>query len=155
MDYNVNKKWELIGKLNKEFDELYHKIASYYNLSDSSFWILYTLYENKKGCTQKEICSDWYFSKQTIHSAIKELQKKQYIVLNYEEPNRKNKIIRLTQTGLEATKNSVAKVMEAENAAFSTFDENEFNHVIHFFQIQLSSLKKEVNKIIGGKENEN
>lgn len=144
----INEKWIVISKINKEFDDLYHKIAVHYNLSDSSFWILYTLYENRQGCTQKQICSEWCFSKQTINSAIKDLIKKQYIVLKYENDNRKNKIICLTQEGLEIAKNTIEKVIEVENIAFSKVDRKDFDFVIHFFQVQLSSFKEEINKII-------
>lgn len=144
----VNEKWMLISKLNKEFDELYHKISVHYNLSDSSFWILYTLYENKQGYTQKEICSDWYFSKQTINSSIKDLENKKYIELKYENNNKKNKKICLTELGLEIAKNTVKKVIEAENRAFSKINKKELDKVINFFQVQLDSLKEEMNKII-------
>lgn len=144
----VNEKWALINQLNKEIDDLYHRAAIYYNLSDSAFWILYTLYQNKQGCTQKEICSDWYFSKQTINSAIKELEKKEYISLNYESNNRKSKRIVLTPKGIEIAKNTVGKIIEAENIAFSKTNEKELDKVIEFFQVQLSNFKEEINKIV-------
>lgn len=148
MANTVNEKWALMNKLNKEYDNLYHKVATFYNLSDSAFWILYYLYENKQGCTQKEICSDWYFSKQTINSAIKDLEKKGYISLYYENDNRKRKNIVLTSEGLEIANNTVEKIIEAENRAFSKIDQKELDRFINFFQNQLFFLKEEIDKII-------
>lgn len=148
MEKEINDKWTMINQLNKEFDEVYHKIAVHYKLSDSSFWILYVLYEKKEGCTQKEICADWCYSKQTINTAIKDLEKKEYISLNYEDSNRKYKKICLTPKGLEIAENTVKKVMEVENIAFSKIDKKEFDRVINFFQVQLSSFKEGANKII-------
>ena len=142
----INKRWSIISKINKEFDEVYHKIAINYKLSDSAFWILYTLYENKEGCTQKEICSDWNFSKQTINTTIKDLERKKLITLNNEENNKKIKKIKLTNKGIEIAKNTVEKVMEVENIAFSKIDIKEFDRAISFFQVQLKSLKNEINK---------
>lgn len=144
----INEKWSMISKINKEFEDLYHKVALHYNLSDSSFWILYTLYENRQGCTQKQICSEWSFSKQTINSAIKDLIKKQYIVLDHENDNRKSKTVYLTSKGLDVAKNTVKKIIEIENTAFSKVDKKDYDFVINFFKVQLSSLKEEINKIL-------
>jgi len=78
-----------------EFDEEYHKLASYYKLSDSSFWILYELYQNKNGCTQKELYTDWYLNKQTINSSVKYLINKKYIMVEYLDNNKKSKIVKI------------------------------------------------------------
>lgn len=144
----INEKWELISKLNKEFDDIYHKIALHYNLSDSTFWVLYTLYDNKYELTQKEICQDWYYSKQTINSAIKDLEKKEYIVLSYKEGSNKSKIVSLTPKGKKVAKDSVGCVMEIENSAFSKIDEKDFDMVIDFFKKNITVFKEELNKIL-------
>lgn len=148
MKKSVNEKWEMISRLNKEFDDMYHKAAHHYGFSDSAFWIMYTLYENRQGCTQKEICSDWYFSKQTINSAITELEKKGYITRAYEDNSRKSKKICLTPKGTEVAENTVEKVIQVENTAFEKIDEKEMERIIQFFQMQLSVFRKELDKII-------
>lgn len=144
----INEKWELISKLNKEFDDIYHKIALHYNLSDSTFWVLYTLYDNKYELTQKEICQDWYYSKQTINSAIKDLEKKEYIVLSYKEGSNKSKIVSLTNKGKKVAKESVGRIMEIENSAFSKIDGKEFDMVIDFFKKNIAVFKEELNNIL-------
>lgn len=144
----INEKWETISKLNKEFDELYHKIALHYNLSDSAFWVLYTLYDNKYELTQKEICQDWYYSKQTINSAIKDLEKKEYIVLSYKEGSNKSKIVSLTNKGKKVAKESVGRIIEIENSAFSKIDGKEFDMVIDFFKKNIAVFKEELNNIL-------
>lgn len=145
---DINQKWSIICKLNKEFDEIYHKIASHYGMSDSAFWILYVLYENRNSLTQKEICNYWCSSKQTINSAIKDLENKDYINLIYEDGSRKSKKINLTKKGIEFSKRTIKNVMKAEEVAFSKVDEKEFDKVISFFEKQIYSLKEEVNNII-------
>lgn len=144
----INEKWELISKLNKEFDDIYHKIALHYNLSDSTFWVLYTLYDNKYELTQKEICQDWYYSKQTINSAIKDLEKKEYIVLSYKEGSNKSKIVSLTNKGKKVAKESVGRIIEIENSAFSKIDGKEFDMVIDFFKKNIAVFKEELNNIL-------
>ncbi len=155
MNKKINEKWEEICKCMKEFDEVYHKLATYFNLSDSSFWILYDLYTAKDGYTQKELCDNWYVSKQTINSAIKYLLKKEYITLTHEEDNKKNKKIFLSDKGRDIAQKTIEKVLEIENKSFINIDIKEMNIVINFFKKQATILKSETNKLMKGElENE-
>lgn len=148
MKCNIDLKWEMICKYMNEFEEVYHKLASYYELSDSSFWILYELYENEEGCTQKELYTDWYLNKQTINSSVKYLTNKGYIILEHLDNSKKSKKIILTPKGKELAKNTIGKVMELEAESFKNIDENEMDIVINFFKKQSMSLKNEVNKFV-------
>lgn len=141
----INQKWALYTKINKEFDELYHKLAVHYNLSDSDFWILYSLYENKQPCSQIEICNDWYFNKQTINSAIKKLEKLGYVNKGNSENSKK---ISLTPLGLQIAEKSIKEVMKIEDIAFSKINEKELDNIIYLLQKVLSSFSEEVNKTI-------
>lgn len=65
-----------INQLCNESDGLYHDIAQSYGLSDSIYWILYILYYNDCPVSQTELCSNWYYSKQTVNSSISAMTKK-------------------------------------------------------------------------------
>lgn len=143
----VNDKWSLLMQINKEIDELYHKIAIYYELSDSAFWILYSLYEKKVGLTQKEICSNWSYSKQTINSAIKNLLDKKCIDIEKDIPNNYGKKIFLTDKGLEIAERTVKNVMKAEEQSFSKINASDMDKVIGVFSNALALFKKEISKI--------
>lgn len=142
----INRKFGLINKLNKELNDLYHKIALHYGLSDSAFWILYELYDRKVPCTQKEICANWYYNKQTINSAIKSLEQQRFIHKGYKENSKTNKKIGLTEIGLKVCEKSIKEVMELENKVFSKINEKELDVTINLLQKTLLSLKEEVNK---------
>lgn len=148
MNKMINSKWEEICKCIKEFDNIYHQIAIYLNLSDSSFWILYDLYNSKSGRTQKELCDDWYVSKQTINSSIKYLLSNGYIVFKYDEDNKKNKRIHLTDKGYNLAKISIEKVIEIENKSFYNINIKEMDAVINFFKKQVSTLEEETKKFM-------
>lgn len=154
MKSSINQKWEMICKSMNEFETEYHKLANYYHLSDSSFWILYELYQNEKGCTQKELYTDWNMNKQTINSSVKYLTSKGYITLEYLDDNKKSKKIRITENGRKMAKQTIGRVIEMEEKAFEGIDEKKMELVIDFFKEQAESFKKEVNKVIQGKENE-
>ena len=155
MEDSINKKWEMICKYMNEFEIEYHKLANYYKLSDSSFWIIYGLYENEDGFTQKELYTDWCLNKQTINSSVKYLINEGYVELEYLENNKKFKKLKLTEKGKKLAKNTVGEVMKLERKAFEDTDENEVNMVINFFEKQTISFKGEVNKILKMEENEN
>ena len=154
MKQNINQKWEMICKYMNEFEIEYHKLASYYKLSDSSFWILYELYENKEGCTQKELYTEWCLNKQTINSSVKYLTKEGYIALENFDNSKKFKKLKLTEEGMKLAKNTIGKVMKLEEKAFENIDENEMDIVINFFKKQTTAFKNEVKKVINKGENE-
>lgn len=134
-------------KINKEIDDLYHNIASYYGLSDSTFWIIYSLYEKPEGLTQKEICSNWSYSKQTINSAIKKLLDLKYINMENATPSNYGKKICLTSLGLDIANQTIKKVMEAEDGSFSKIKDEDIDKVISVFQESYSLFKNEIEKI--------
>ena len=154
MKENINQKWEIICKYMNEFEIEYHKLASYYKLSDSSFWILYELYENKEGCTQKELYTEWCLNKQTINSSVKYLTKKGYIALENLDNSKKFKKLKLTEEGRKLAKNTIGKVMKLEERVFENIDENEIDRVINFFKKQTTAFKNEVKEVINEGENE-
>lgn len=154
MKQNINQKWEMICKYMNEFEIEYHKLASYYKLSDSSFWILYELYENKEGCTQKELYTEWCLNKQTINSSVKYLTKEGYIALENLDNSKKFKKLKLTEEGMKLAKNTIGKVMKLEERVFENIDENEIDRVINFFKKQTTAFKNEVKKVINEGENE-
>lgn len=147
MSKNISDKWSILMKINKEIDDLYHNIANYFELSDSTFWIMYSLYEKQNGLTQKEICSNWAYNKQTINSAIKKLLDLKYIEMENNIPNNYGKKINLTTLGLEIAEKTVKKVMEAEDESFSKIKEEDINKVISVFEDSYSLFKNEIEKI--------
>ena len=64
MQEKLNELLMDFNKMNKEFDELYHKVASKMGISDSAFSIFYTIYDLGDGCLQKDICYEFFANKQ-------------------------------------------------------------------------------------------
>lgn len=62
------------NRLAKEIDELYQMYAKKSGMSETAFWILYCVRERKEPYTQKELCDLWSYSRQTINSALKNMQ---------------------------------------------------------------------------------
>lgn len=87
----------LYNQLIKEMDDLYRVYAKNCNLSETAFWILYCIQEREKEAfTQREICDYWFYTPQTVNSALKNMTEEGLLILRTEKDNRKNKRIYLT-----------------------------------------------------------
>ena len=87
------------NSLYKANNEIYHRLARHFGLSDTAFWILYTLREQGGCVSQSQLCGELFLSKQTIHSALKQLEQGGFLQLENVPNNRKNKLVRVTSQG--------------------------------------------------------
>lgn len=116
----------LYNQLIKEMDDLYRVYAKHCNLSETAFWILYCVREREKEAfTQREICEYWFYTPQTVNSALKNMTEEGLLILRAEEGNRKNKRIYLTEKGKETVEQIVVPLMEAERRALAAVGEQE------------------------------
>ena len=63
----------LLEQMNRQFNEcnaLYHELAVHYGVSDTVFWLLYSLYNSSEPQTQNRLCMEWNLPKQTMNSAV-------------------------------------------------------------------------------------
>lgn len=92
----------------REINALYDIWAKQHGISSNTLYVYYSLYEDNN-CTQKEICTKWCLPKQTVNTILKDLEKKNYITLASQSNDRRNKTIKLTQTG----KDHIFKIVKA------------------------------------------
>lgn len=122
MALDNNAYLRLLNHRLKENDDWYKQAAKLLGISDSTFWILYMLYDYPEGITQKTICAVSYFPKQTINSSLKKLEMDGIITL---VPKKRSKNITLTTAGREFVSNSIVKVRKAEHAALNGMTDEE------------------------------
>ena len=126
----------LYNQLIKEMDDLYRVYAKNCNLSETAFWILYCIQEREKEAfTQREICDYWFYTPQTVNSALKNMTEEGVLILRTEKDNRKNKRIYLTEKGKETVERIVVPLMDAERRALAAIGEQEA-------EILLKTMKK-------------
>lgn len=135
------------NKLIKELDRIYHNYAKSCKISDTTLWILYSIQENPTPYTQKEFCEIWFYSKQTVNTALKKLERQNLIKLTPSSNNKKEKTISLTNSGMELLKNTVNPLIKAEINAFSKFDKNDLELFLKLTEKHLSFLQTEIKKI--------
>lgn len=101
-------------------DKLYMQFARSCGLSTCAYWMMYDIERAGGSVPVKEICDTWSYSKQTINSALKSLEGRGLIALEYCEGSRRNKDARFTEAGCAFSEANIVPAMEAEQRAFDS-----------------------------------
>ena len=144
MEHMTSDPLALFNQLYKEMDEIYHQYAKRRGISDTALWLLYSLYEDGAGYTQRELCSAWHYPPQTINSALKSLVNQGYIRLKPVEGNQKNKRIVLTEAGNEMMQEIISPLIRAEKRTFQRLEKSERDALLSLTHKYVSLLKSEV-----------
>lgn len=132
----------ILNQCDKEIDDLYHSYALHFNLSDAALWIFYALYDSKNGVTQADICNCWFFSRQTINTALKGLEQQGFIELAPIPGNRKSKQIVFTESGKDMAEQIVEPLKRAENQVFAALSDEENKLFVELTQKRCSLLRE-------------
>lgn len=131
-DLNRNSAAESFHEFNriyKETNDIYRRKAADYGLSESAFWILYSVREGVGKVTQSRICFEACLPKQTVNSALKKLEADGVILLIPEIGGR-GKVIELTEKGTKLAEATVDNVLNAEKSAMSKLSDDEQRQLI-------------------------
>ncbi len=101
--------------------------------------IFYAMRDNEE-CTQKQIADSYRLPKQTVNNIITTLKKRGYIELVYGENNRKEKILKLTETGQAYYNRIMESIMKFEQMASERMGEERIR--------QMTDIAMEFGKIL-------
>lgn len=145
---NSRKLLTQFNNLYKDMDDVYHSLARHYGLSDCAFWILYTIRENKDGYTQSQLCEMLSLSKQTVNSALKNLETAGYIRLEPVTGNQKSKRILLTDAGSRFAAKTTDNAVLMELRVFDQFSAKEQAMLFQLLTAYVKQLGKEAQTIL-------
>ena len=141
---------EEYSRLYKEEDSLYHRLAKHFGLSDSAFWIVYTLEAFQTPITQTELCGNLSLSKQTVNSSLKQLEQEGHIRLSG-GPGRR-KYLELTPKGRELAARTARPVLAAEERAFHRMSPEEQANALALMRRHLKLVLQEAEQILSQEE---
>lgn len=101
----------------RETNAVYEDWARARGLTFNSVLVLLTLWEEKEGCTQKQISQKWQIPKQTVNMIFKDLDQKGLIWMAPMESDRRNKLVHLTETGVGYAGQIVTELRQQERLA--------------------------------------
>jgi transcriptional regulator, MarR family len=145
MEKRICSKIHRINYLNAELNALYHHASLKLGLTDSAAMVLYTIYDNGENCLLSDIYKQSGVSKQTVNSAIRKLEKERIIYL--EQHSGRTKKVVLTDTGKEYVQKTVARLFDAEAAAFASWTEEEINAHIGFMEKYIDSFREQIEEL--------
>ena len=127
------------SRMYQEENTIYHNIARHLGLSDAAFSVLYAISELEEGCLQRDICRLCFLSKQTVHSAVRKLEREG--LLRLEPGKRRDVHLYLTPTGREAVERTILPVVQREIAAFQAMDQQDQAELVRLTRTYLDHLR--------------
>lgn len=143
MEFYIHEQMKHFNLLTSEIDATYHDAALRLGMSDSVMLVLYTLCSCGGECMLGDITPG--ASKQTINSALRRLESEGIVYLETFE-GRKKKVY-LTEKGRQLARDTVLRVIEAENEIFASWTDEEKNIYIDLTQRYLTAFKEKVKEM--------
>lgn len=147
MEAGTEKRYQEFISASKEVDDLYHMLALKFNLSDSAMWILCTMREANRELTQSEIAQEMSMSRQTVNSAIKNLEKQGYLRLEAVSGDRRNKTLSFTEEGEAFVKRTVDQVLSLEHQVFENLEVEEQEKITQILRKYTRFMREGAEKI--------
>lgn len=115
-------------------DHIYSEFSRACGLSDCAYWMLVDTSTAGGSIAVSRLTSEWFYSKQTINSAIKTLTARGFATLEFAEGSRKNKVVRLTEAGMRFAEQYALPAQEAEQQAFEVFEPWEQREIMRLIE---------------------
>ncbi len=109
----------------------YELYARKHNLTAKELFVLDIIWFSPDGCMQSDICERLSATKQTISAIIRKFLRQGYIMLTESETDRRNKMIRFTDAGLEYAGKIIPPAAEAEIDAMAELAEEDIAQLVH------------------------
>ncbi len=103
-------------------EHIYSEFSRACGLSDCAYWVLVDTSTAGGSIAVSRLTSEWFYSKQTINSAIKTLTARGFATLEFAEGSRKNKVVSLTEEGRRFAKRYAMPAQGAEQQAFEALE---------------------------------
>ena len=134
-----NQRIKKINCLLSETNGLYHRVNVRLGLSDSIANILYQICDHDGVYGISDICLDLGIPKQTVNSALRQLEYDGLLYL--ESCGKRSKQAVLTERGKEYCSHTIATIFDMERAVLSTFTQDECAQFVHLQKKYNNALK--------------
>ncbi|WP_204214359.1 hypothetical protein [Collinsella sp. An2] len=130
--------------LYSEIERLYHVFAHGCGVSDCAYWMLYDLQVGGGSLPVTTLTTSWAYSKQTINSALKTLEARGLVTLDFVEGSRKSKVATFTDAGRLFAQERIIPAVEAEDRAFATLSIQERKTLVRLVKRYVDALDVEI-----------
>lgn len=125
----------------------YEWYARKYNLTAKELFVLDIVWFASDGCLQSEICERLSVTKQTVSAIIKKFWKLGYISLTESETDRRNKIVRFTESGKNYAEKIISPAANAEIDAMAELTGKDIEELVRITTIFSEHMKNKFSEI--------
>lgn len=145
MNNNIEEERNRYNQIYCKYNKLYHDIAIKAELTDTTLWIFYAIYKSKNPLNQNDIACYLGMPKQTINSAVKQLEAQGYLTLVKKEGVKNCKNIELTEMGKNKCEATVAHLINAERHSFTKLTNEERKMFVDMYEKRFKIFSEEIN----------
>ena len=125
----------------------YELYARKFGLTAKELFVLDIIWFSPDGCLQSEISERLSATKQTVSAIIKKFWKLGYLTLTESETDRRNKIVRFTEAGVEYTKKIIPPAANAEVDAMAELDGKDIAELVRLTTLFSEQMKTKFQEI--------
>ena len=119
----------------------YELYARKYGLTAKELFVLDIIWFSEDGCLQSEISERLSATKQTISAIVKKFWKLGYLSLTESETDRRNKIVRFTEAGMEYTQKIIPPAASAEIDAMAELNGEDIAELVRLTTLFSEQMK--------------
>ena len=137
-----------LKELNRLFtanESIQHYLAQSAGLPDATFRLLYALADLDGICCQSDLCIVTTLPKQTVHSAVRQLQEEGCLTL--EQGSGRRRMVTLTDKGRQLVEERIAPAVQAEENALAALSRAEQRLLISLLGRYNDKLAQEAEKV--------
>lgn len=141
---------KLLIRLNKcisQITRLYANLDKLLHTDGEVTQILYSLYMEGTQ-TQKQISSGYSIPPQTVNNVVLSIQKKGIVVLEENPTDKRSKIIKFTDEGLEFAKKQIGAIVAFEKKSISRMGIENYKKMVELQELFYSSMRAELDSRI-------
>ncbi len=147
MEPYISKTMRRCNLLQSEIETVYHEAAKKFGISDSTLIILYTLCMFGQSCPLSEIIRLSGLRKQTVNSALRNMERDGLISLA--ASGIKTKDVCLTEKGEALAEKTALPLLQAEDAIFLSWEEQDVEQYLTLTARFLEGLKEKIETLSG------
>lgn len=139
---------KLLIRLNKclsQITRLYANLNNLLHIDEDVSQVLYSLYM-EGAQTQKQISSGYSIPPQTVNNVVLSLQKKGIVVLEENPSDKRSKIIKFTDEGLEFAKKQIGAIVAFEKKSISRMGIENYKKMVELQELFYSSMRAELDE---------
>mgnify|MGYP004645641863 FL=1 len=139
----MHDRYAKVSRLNAAISEtnaLYHELAQHFGLSDSVMQVLYTALCQGGSCTVRQVCLLTGISKQTISSALRNMEAQGLVALRAVDGRQKR--ICLTKAGSDLAMKTAGVELELESAVLEKWGEEMADTYLRLNELYLQGLRR-------------